>query len=1253
MDVGRLDPYIPRLAAEWEQTSPGANWRELDATCCFVDISGFTALSERLARRGRIGAEELTGVLDHVFSRMLGVAYDKGGSLLKFGGDALLLAFTSGDHPALATEAAVAMRAALRDARHLPTSVGRLNLRMSVGLHSGTFQFFRAGTSHRELIVAGPSASETTRMEQIADAGEIVVSAALAERLPARAVGAPKGDGRLLRSRTVVEGGPGAPPARQVPAGDVERSIPIALRAHLRDGSGESEHRLATVAFVKFRGVDDLIAERGVAVTADALDAIVTAVQGAADAEAVTFLASDIDANGGKIILVAGVPVARDDDEGRVLRAARAIQAAQLPLPVCIGVNRGHVFAGDIGTEFRRTFTVMGDTVNLAARLMAAAKPGSVYATGEVLERARTHFTTAALEPFFVKGKAEPVHAFEVGPAQGVKTVGYGSLPFAGRSKEIATIRDAYRSAAEGRSSVVMLEAERGAGKTRLLDEALAPATGTTLRLQGEAYGVASPYLPLRDPLRDLLGVTDPDRARAGAEAVAAIAARTPSRLPLAPLLAPVLDVDIDPTPESASIAAEFVRDRLADLLVDVLTSVEDAPLVIVAEDAHWFDDATSRVMERLAAASAPWLLCVTRRPVAAGFRPAAPDIALHLDPLDEAISQELVDSATRDRPLRPQQRARIVSRGAGNPLFLEELVRVARDTDTESLPESLDAVAMREIDALPPRARRILRIGSVLGRSFEHELLTTILASDELELDVMTRAQLEPYLLPDGDDRLQFRHALLQEAAYNSLPFRTRLALHRRVGEAIERRVRDTDEAASLLALHFSEAQDWERSWRFAGRAAELAQRAGAPGETVAHLERTLTAARRLEMPVETVGTIYEQLGEALLTLGIYDEADNAYRRAMLARSDDPLSRARIAERRSYVRGEHQGRLTSAVRQARAGLALLSTIPAGGPEVAAARARLLGREADLRYRQGRLQEAAELCRRAIAEAEAAGEQRALAVALSVLDSCLVEMGRPEEATNMTRVLELYEQLGDLMYVAITLGNLGGVSFFESKWDEADDYYRRAAAAAVKAGDLATAAIADTNLGELRVNQGRLAEAEALLVPAVRTLESFEYLSAAAAAMLQLGRVLAFTERTEQGMTTLRTAATIFDDAHSLFGSLEARARLAEIATHAGDLDTAANALAEARDLERTLGETPLSALLDRIEITREFAAGATARAIELLAPAIARAERLGAAYDLFVMLGLSETLGLDPYADLRAELTRQLGIVRLAAIPS
>ena len=148
---------------------------------------------------------------------------------------------------------------------------------------------------------------------------------------------------------------------------------------------------------------------------ADALHAVVSTVQAAAEEAGVAFLASDIDEDGGKIILVSGVPRAQADHEGRLLRALRSIADADLPLPLQIGVNDGHVFAGTIGATHRATFTVMGDTVNLAARLMSAAPAGELYATAGVLDRSRPIFATRTLEPFSVKGKSQLVQAYAVG----------------------------------------------------------------------------------------------------------------------------------------------------------------------------------------------------------------------------------------------------------------------------------------------------------------------------------------------------------------------------------------------------------------------------------------------------------------------------------------------------------------------------------------------------------------------------------------------------------------------------------------------------------------------------------------------------------------------------------------------------------------------------------------------------------------------------------------------------------------------
>jgi len=1254
--LAALAPYVPSLAAAWDLSGPPGRWRELDATCCYVDISGFTKISERLSRLGRLGAEQLTDFLDDVFSTMLGIAGDRGGSLLKFGGDSLLLVFDQADHAVLAADAAVAMRAALSDTDALPTAAGKVSLRSSMGLHTGRFLCFRVGTTHQELLLAGPAATETIAMEQQATAGVILMSADTAERLPAHEVGTAVGTGRRLRSRLPSSVAATPPPIATLGGSGIAESVPIGLRSWLAQRQGGSEHRIASIAFVRFQGVDDLLARRGPDEAAVALDEVVSVVQTAAEAEGVTFLATDIDADGGKVILAAGVPSAKEDDEGRILRAARSILDANVELPLQIGINRDHVFAGDVGSPTRRTFTVMGDGVNVAARLAAAAPVGALLATASVLDRSRSDFRTVELEPLRVKGKAEPLQAWQVGGAIGVKAATFGFLPFRGREDELGALRGALEDAAAGTGAVALVEGERGAGKTRLLTELTALGIAdATLTLQGEPFGVAIPYLPLRAPLRQLLGIVAQDREEAGRQLDAAIGALAPDLAAFAPLLAAVVDAELPGTPETEALADRFVRARVVAVLTAVLDAVFADSLLIVLEDAHWFDDSTAEVCAGLAEAAPRrrWLICASRRPAEGGYSPAAPDVGLSLGHLTDAIARQLVDHATEAAPLRPQERDRVVTQASGNPLFLEELLRIVRSDGLNSLPDSLDAIAMREIDALPGSARACLLVASVLGRVFDRSLYEQLVAEMHPELHDDPMAGLGEVLLPAGGGALRFRHALLQESAYQSLPYRVRTALHRRAGTAIEAVEGDDERSATLLSLHFHAAEDWPRAWRYGRLAARVALEAHAPGEAAVHLERAVGAARHLdEVSERELAAVLCELGDVAVVMGVYERADDAYRRAGIASGDDLVERARIAGQRAYLRTEYQGRLAAAIRQVHAGLALLDGLDAASAEADRVRARLITREAVIRYRQGRLNDAVRLSEEAVRECERVGHRRTLALALSILDQALAEIGRAGEATNMERALAIYEELGDYSDAAMTLGNLGAIAYYKTQWPIAADFYQRSIDAATQAGDLATAAIAQTNLGELLAMQGDLRGAMDLLAPALRTLGSFGYRAGAAQAAMHLGRARALAGDTSAGTEQIGAAARQFAEAGIQMGMLEARGHLAEVLVVEGDLSAADAALREARAAERSLGESPVSALLDRVEIAALLAAGDLAGARRLLDGAIARARGLGATYDLFVLLTLGARAGDDGDDAERATLAGALGIVDLVVVP-
>jgi class 3 adenylate cyclase len=198
-----LRPYVPDVAAEWLAGDPDQRHRSVEGTLAFVDISGFTALARRLTRQGTVGSEELSDILDVTFGALLAHARREGGDLVKWGGDAVLLLFTGEDHAIRAVRASADMRSELRTVGRTSSSAGGVSLRMSVGVHSGRFDFFLVGDPqiHRELVISGPAASRCAEMEVLAKAGQIMLSEATAALLPPGLAGEAVGEGRLLRRR--------------------------------------------------------------------------------------------------------------------------------------------------------------------------------------------------------------------------------------------------------------------------------------------------------------------------------------------------------------------------------------------------------------------------------------------------------------------------------------------------------------------------------------------------------------------------------------------------------------------------------------------------------------------------------------------------------------------------------------------------------------------------------------------------------------------------------------------------------------------------------------------------------------------------------------------------------------------------------------------------------------------------------------------------------------------------------------------
>lgn len=1243
-----LDPYVPRIASEWDLNSPDSLWRSVDGTLVFVDISGFTNLSERLARRGRIGAEELTGVLNRVFGNMLEIVYARGGSLLKFGGDALLLLFATADHVMQASAATLEMRTALREASKEKTSVGRIDLKMSSGIHTGSVDFFLVGKSHRELIVTGPAASTTTEMEGTADAGEIVVSDKVKSLLPEGFTGDAKGNGWLLKKR-VIHCETCGPVARQTDHGsDLAAFVPRQLRDHLGSGLAEAEHRIATVGFLKFKGVDAMLADEGPEAVGEALHEMATVVQDAADLEDVTFLASDIDADGGKVIFATGVPTSQHDDEGRVLRAARQILDQETRLSTQIGVNRGHVFAGDVGTTFRRTFTVMGDTVNLAARLMAAAEPGSLYASPGVLDESSTLFRTETLEPFHVKGKDEPVTAYSVFEETGVRPPETKhELPFHGREPELEMIVSVVTTCARvGRGGMMTISGDTGIGKSRLIAEVIERCPGlATLVVKAEPNGTDNPYWAFRDPMRRLLEIERSDAATMASDLREKVAAIDASLTSMVPLLGDVLHIEIADNETTGAIDPQFRPDRTADVMVELLAALHRQPFALVVEDGQWLDDASRNLVLRFgsAAESRPWTVVATMRDIDESDADVFGD-GIALAPLDDESIRQIAIEVTAAAPLRPHELDSIVERAGGNPLFLSEILSVVRESGTaENIPDSLDAVVSVQIDSLPPLARQTLRYSSVLGTSFPTAVLQEYLALDDMELDDATRSVLSRFIEADGSNRLRFKHAVVHDVAYRGLPYRRRRDLHGRAGDVVERMSGDDPNAsAEFLAYHFAEAGRHEKTWVYSQVAARKARDAFANNEAAIHYQRALDAARRIDV-VERRSTVelWSGLGEVRDQAGEYELAREAFAKGIREAANDDLLAASLYLKRAeawlgsgnYSQAKRnitlgQSRISGARHESRAGL----------------EARLEAYRASLHASEGDFEVAREAAEHSIELAIASDEDEALARSYVVLDAANFMLGRSEDRLGL-RAIEIYRRLGQLERCVNVMNNLGAYAYWDGNWNKAIEWYEQAVETAVRSGNVLEGALAKANIAEVLIGQGRYTEAKALLDEAERVFRSskserFDALLGLLRARCELG-----IGETELGVRHLEALAGSQRDGHQTPWTAETVLTLAEALATAGETEAAFSWLGSFHDL---LGSQPATARVEALALPADEFELASAKLLESVESAVAQNALLDELRGNWALRDLQLTVGETPEASLLeriSELETKLGV--------
>jgi 5'-nucleotidase / UDP-sugar diphosphatase len=1204
-DWSRALPYVPRTLVDALERRGGDTdgWVEpLEGTLVVADISGFTPLSEGLAASGTEGAERLTTIINGYFERLLDVAASLGGDNLKFGGDALLLAFRGDRHADRAVAAALRMQRATQDFPAIRLGRQHQRLAMSVGVHTATFWFAAAGNEHRrQHLLFGGEAARLAATEGAAERGEVVVTDATAEALTDATLETV--DGRLVvRRMPPVDHDAALPPALGT---EVARALlpylPPIVADNVRAGVdpvAPGDHRRVAVVFVGVRGLNEHADEAGPEAAFAELEVELATVLGLLDRHHGYLAGNDIDPKGTKLICLFGAPVAAEDDAAAALRFTADLLDAWhgrgSPLRHQIGVNVGSVFAGDAGSWHRRDYTILGDHVNLAARLMGKADPGSAAVAAWVESPAAPALTPA--DPVLLKGKSQPVPIGRLYPGarrpDDVERLGTSAPPLCGREGEldrIATSLDRTEAGAGGRLHLV---GDAGIGKSALVEAALRERLDWRV-LEGRcyAYTTALPFSCWIPVLRSLLavgGVAAADERLVRARR--SLASLVPDRVDELGLLAELLGLEDATAARWRGLAGDARRALTFSLITDVVVASAARPLALVLEDVQWADTSSLELLDHLAPELAGTRVAVvtTARPGGADHGDGA-ELVLELGPLPRAAVAELLHHLVGLRATTLVDT--VWEKTAGNPLYATELTQLLADRaagrdddlDAEALPDRVQGLLMSRLDTLPPPQRLALTGASVLGSEFSRTALEELLDRDDVAsaLDALVRERL---LRATAGDRYVFSQNLLQDVAYHSLRFSRRRELHRRAAAAIERRsAADLEPHLADLARHHRHGGDPRRTIRYAVAAGDRARRVHAYHEALTSYRHALAAVDSLRGDrlggVRSV--VRERIADSLDLLGDHREAADVYRaalrgwRASAAVPEDladVVAGVEVAARpavlcrkiawacsNTQIEYEEAGRWLDAAERA---------LPETGHEPL--RGAIEVARATVGFRIGRYEESVEHGRRGIELSADAGPQQR-ADAHEALARPLLELGHLEAANLHRRAaLAIRESLGDLVGLMIAHNNLGSAEQLLGNLDAAREHYEESRQAAARLRRAPSVAIVENNIGELLLLQGRPEEAVDHLDACIDAFGGNGAVAGLALvnlarARLALGELEGAREALEAGIVQLEAVG-----ASGLLA--EALVERAEVSRAAGDLDLAVEQAERAREGAEELG---------------------------------------------------------------------------------
>jgi class 3 adenylate cyclase len=813
----------------------------LPGALLFADISGFTAMSEKLAGMGRVGGEKLAEIINDCFNPLLEIVFAWGGDVIKFGGDAILVLFEGDDKTGTALNCASELIRWVREHGKIKSPAGDFNLGIHAGISEGIIYSLIIGRIRKDHLFCGETVERAYAAADLADLGQIVLTRDAATIIRDIDIESINGEFVKISSAENLPDKEQSHPDRgrieKRPARiDLDAFIDKRLMEQLYYNKGriDGEHRIITSLFIGVNSLRNII-EKDPSGSIDTIQEYFETLNDIITRNGGSLARIDSGATSEKILVFFGAPRCFGNDAQNCLRAIIEIEAAlkdlnenyRNPIEHRYGVNSGLCFVGDVGGAKRREYTAMGDAINLAARLMSRAAYGETLIGEETVRTCRAEFEFKDCGKIAVKGKSKPVKTCSLISEKQIRQL---DTPMIGREREYERVRRYVNDIKERRPAALLISGEPGAGKSLLCLKLKSLATEIGINcFEGACFKQTekAPYGPIKSILLELLDLSSnsPQKEK---RAVLQKSLREIGEGEWETLMAPLLEYYPAVPPHLKNLPEETKKGKIESIIHRLIReSSRRNDTIIIIEDIQWIDTASYEIIESLLeSGDLPGLLFVGRPGgICDELKKRYKIDEIELGALTEENSKKLFLSLFKEMKPNETIISNVIEKSGGNPFYLEEMAKAfmelgeTRFESADNIPSGIESVITARIDNLGEMVKKTVRTASVIGRIFGYHVLKGIFPDRRRSkmlrdyLNELARLDLTPVERIQPALEYIFKHILTQEVAYNGLSFSARKSLHLKTAEYLSARKRLVKRTPETIARHFMLAGDLKRA--------------------------------------------------------------------------------------------------------------------------------------------------------------------------------------------------------------------------------------------------------------------------------------------------------------------------------------------------------------------------------------------------------------------------------------------------------